>query len=134
MIQPVSGGYDMEDQTEIQKKGRKKDTFLKERAVLLILSSQDLGKSFVIDQEEITIGRDESCTICLNDPGVSNIHCRIRIPEEKTFILEDMGSTNGTYLNKKPLKKASQIFYSDRLVLGKTVLRFFLEESISESI
>jgi len=122
----------MEDKTVIQNKGKRKDTFLKEKAVLLILSSQNLGKAYVLDRDDITIGRDESCTICLTDPEVSSIHCRISVPEEKTFILEDLGSTNGTFLNRKPLKKPTQIFYSDRLVIGKTVFRFFLEESLTE--
>jgi len=124
----------MEDKTVIQHKGKRKETFLKERAVLLILSSQNLGTTYVIDRDDITIGRDESCTICLSDPEVSSMHCRISVPEEKTFILEDLGSTNGTFLNRKPLKKPTQIFYSDRLVLGKTVFRFFLEESLNETV
>ena len=124
----------MEEKTVIQHKGKKKETFLKERAVLLILSSLDLGKTYVIDRDDITIGRDETCTICLSDPEVSSVHCRISVPEEKTFILEDLDSTNGTFLNRKPLKKPTQIFYSDRIVLGKTVFRFFLEESLNESL
>nr|WP_255525805.1 MULTISPECIES: FHA domain-containing protein [unclassified Oceanispirochaeta] len=107
---------------------------MKEKAVLLILSSQELGTSYIIDTDEVVIGRDPSCTIRLQDPEVSSIHCRISVPEEKTFILEDMESTNGTFLNKKPVTKPTQIFYSDRLVLGKTVLRFFLEESLSDSV
>lgn len=124
----------MEDQTIIQNSKKKKETFLKEKAVLLILSSQELGTSYIINTDEVVIGRDPSCTICLQDPEVSSIHCKISVPEERTFILEDMDSTNGTFLNKKPVTKPTQIFYSDRLVLGKTVLRFFLEESLSDSV
>ncbi len=121
----------MGEQTVIQSKKRKKETFLKEKAVLLILSPNDLGRSYVIDRDEITIGRDASCTICLDDPEVSSKHCRIQVPENRVFIVEDLESTNGTFLNKKPVKKPTQIFYSDRLVLGKTVFRFFLEESLN---
>ena len=124
----------MEDQTIIQNRKKKKETFLKEKAVLLILSSQELGTSYILDRAELTIGRDPSCSICLKDPEVSSIHCKISVPEERTFILEDLESTNGTFLNKKPVTKPTQIFYSDRLVLGKTVLRFFLEESLSETV
>ncbi|MDC7240396.1 MAG: FHA domain-containing protein [Spirochaetales bacterium] len=121
----------MEDQTLIQSKKKKKETFLKEKAVLLILSSKELGKSFVLDRDEITIGRDSSCTIQLDDAEVSSRHCRIMVPDDRVFILEDLESTNGTFLNKKLVKKPTQIFYSDRLVLGKTVFRFFLEESLN---
>lgn len=124
----------MEDQTIIQDRKKKKETFLREKAVLLILSSEDLGKSYIIDKDEIVIGRDSSCAIRLQDPEVSSVHCKISVPEERTFILEDLDSTNGTFLNKKPVTKPTQIFYSDRIVLGKTVFRFFLEESLSDSV
>jgi pSer/pThr/pTyr-binding forkhead associated (FHA) protein len=124
----------VEDRTIIQNKVKRKETYLKERAVLLILSSQNLGTTYIIDKNEITIGRDDSCTIQLSDPEVSNVHCKITVRDEKTFILEDLDSTNGTFLNKKPIKKGTHIFYSDRLVIGKTVFRFFLEESLDESV
>ncbi len=130
----ISPGGIMKEKTVIQEKGKRKETFLKERAVLLVLSSQGLGTTYVIDRNDITIGRDESCAIRLSDPEVSSVHCRISVPEERTFILEDLESTNGTFLNRKQLKKPSQIFYSDRLVIGKTVFRFFLEESLNETI
>ncbi len=119
----------MEDQTIIQT-GKKKNTFLKERAVLLTLSSGNLGKTWVINQEETIIGRASSCDIQIKDPGISARHCCIRALGGAGFELEDLGSTNGTYLNKKLLKKPTSVFYSDRLVLGKTVLRFFLEETL----
>ncbi len=124
----------MEEQTIIQQSKKRKSTILKEKAVLLILSSEELGRTFIIDRDEITIGRDESCTLQLMDPEVSALHCRITVPAERTFILEDLGSTNGSYINKKAVKKATQLFYSDRLVLGKTVLRFFLEETLDENL
>ena len=124
----------MEEQTIIQKHKKHKNTTLKEKAVLLILSSEALGRTYVIDRDDITIGRDESCDLSLNDPEVSARHCRITVPAERTFILEDLDSTNGTFLNKKSVKKPTQIFYSDRLVLGKTVLRFFLEETLNENV
>ena len=124
----------LEEQTVIQKSKKRKSTILKEKAVLLILSSEELGRTFIIDRDEITIGRDSQCNIQLNDPEVSAEHCRITVPAERTFILEDLGSTNGSYINKKAVKKPTQLFYSDRLVLGKTVLRFFLEETLNENL
>lgn len=124
----------MEEQTRIQQHKKRKSTILKEKAVLLILSTEELGRTFVIDSDEITIGRNPNCDIRLNDPEVSGEHCRITVPAERTFIIEDLDSTNGTFINKKALKKQTQLFYSDRLVLGKTVLRFFLEETLNENL
>lgn len=124
----------MEEQTRIQQHKKRKSTILKEKAVLLILSSEELGRTFVIDNDEILIGRDPDCDIRLNDAEVSARHCRISVPAERTFIIEDLDSTNGTFINKKAVKKQTQLFYSDRLVLGKTVLRFFLEETLNENL
>jgi len=126
----------MEEQTVIQPApGRKdrKNTFLTDRGVLIILSSEQLGKTYIIDREEILIGRDASCHISLKDPLVSKVHCRITVLEDRLFMVEDLGSTNGTYLNKKKLTRPGQLHYSDRLVLGKTIFRFFLEETLEKN-
>ena len=129
-----TGRTALEEQTIIQQHKRRKSTVLQEKAVLLILSSEELGRTFIIDKDEITIGRDDHCDIRLDDPEVSAQHCRITVPGDKTFILEDLGSTNGSFINRKAVKKPTQLFYSDRVVLGKTVLRFFLEETLNENL
>ncbi len=124
----------MQEETIIQENpGKKKRTsFLTGRGVLLTISSENLGKTFVIDQDSMIIGRDPGCDITLEDPQISKVHSRITVEDDRIFKLEDLGSTNGTFLNKKKISKPMQIYYSDRIVLGNTIFRFLMEETLEK--
>ena len=80
----------------------------------------------------MTVGRNKDCDISLNDPLISSEHCRIEIHEDDKFYIEDIGSTNATFLNRKKLKKKVHLLYGDRIVIGNTILRFFLEEEVND--
>ena len=78
------------------------------------------GKSFSLE-DELTIGRAEKNTLVLNDAYVSQFHARIS-PRGEAYVVEDMGSTNGTYLNKRRLTAPAELQRGDRVKIGKTVL------------
>ena len=78
------------------------------------------GKTFSLD-DELTIGRAEGNKLVLNDSYVSQFHARIS-PKGETYVVEDMGSTNGTYLNKRRLTAPAELARGDRVKVGKTVL------------
>ena len=126
----------MEEETIIQvnPKKRNKKTFLTGRGILVSLSSATLGKTYIINQDNITVGRDTSCDICLDDPLVSKVHSRITVEDGNIFRIEDLESTNGTYLNKKKLSKPTQMYYSDRIVIGGSIFRFFIEETLDKTM
>ncbi len=98
------------------------------KGVLLILSENFLGKSYIIDKKVTLIGRDETCDLILNDPLISKKHCRITLTDEGHYHIEDLDSTNSTFLNGKLLKKPGHISYGDRIIIGDTILRFFHQE------
>lgn len=100
------------------------------RALLLALSEPLFGTTFLLDGPRTVIGRSSACTVVLDDPLVSREHCAVELDEEGLYWLEDLGSKNATVLNRKHLARRSQLFYGDRIVLGDTVLRFFLEERV----
>jgi pSer/pThr/pTyr-binding forkhead associated (FHA) protein len=79
-----------------------------------------LGKSFDLDGE-LTIGRGDKCKVVLDDAYVSQMHARI-FPRGDGFVVEDMGSTNGTYLNRRRLTAPAELQRGDRIKIGKTVL------------
>ncbi len=78
------------------------------------------GKSFEL-KGELTIGRADKCHIIIDDNYVSQAHARI-YPNNGTFFVEDLGSTNGTYLNRKRITTPSELQRGDKLKIGKTVL------------
>jgi pSer/pThr/pTyr-binding forkhead associated (FHA) protein len=120
-----------DDQTVVQNSPRKlKNSFiLEDRAVLVVVSGEELGRTFLLDEPETVIGRDASCRLILDDDGISKEHCLIRA-EKGYFFIEDLKSSNGTYVDGKKIKKKSLLNDFERIVIGKTILRFFLEESL----
>ncbi len=72
--------------------------------------------------EEVTIGRAPGCSVPLaDDTFVSQLHARIYIRDGKPFV-EDLGSTNGTFLNRDRLSKTMPLRRGDKLQIGQTVL------------
>lgn len=83
------------------------------------------NKSFRFEKT-IIIGRDKSCNITLNDPLVSRRHAKITVIEGKKFYIEDLNSTNGTYVNNNPILKGKKILLkkNDKIRMGSTTLVF----------
>ena len=72
--------------------------------------------------EEVTIGRAPGCSVPLaDDTYASQLHARIYIRDGKPFV-EDLGSTNGTFLNRDRLSKTMPLRRGDKLQIGQTVL------------
>ena len=70
---------------------------------------------------EISIGRASGCPIRIEDTFVSQVHARV-FPREGNYLVEDLGSTNGTYLNRKKVAGPMTMQRGDRLQVGNTVL------------
>jgi hypothetical protein len=72
--------------------------------------------------DELTVGRAGGCQVALGDDNyVSQLHARV-FQRDGQFYVEDLGSTNGTYLNRKKVTAPIVIRKGDRLQIGKTVM------------
>jgi hypothetical protein len=71
--------------------------------------------------DELTVGRAAGCQITLDDTYASQLHARIFRKDGQLFV-EDLGSTNGTYLNRKKVTAPVPLRKGDRLQVGKTVM------------
>ena len=69
-----------------------------EMPTLIMQEDRGIGQSWAIEKERVTIGRGEDCDIVLVERQVSRHHAQIRRVGSQ-YILEDMGSKNGTYVN-----------------------------------
>jgi len=72
--------------------------------------------------QEVRIGREESCGLSLNDPSVSRNHALLRCDDEHTVTIQDLGSTNGTLVNNKPVIR-TPLRVGDRIQIGNFCLR-----------
>ena len=71
--------------------------------------------------DELTMGRAGGCQVTIDDTYVSQLHARL-FQRDGQYYLEDLGSTNGTYLNRSKVTAPTPIRKGDRLQVGKTVL------------
>ena len=72
--------------------------------------------------DELTVGRAGGCQVALDDDNyVSQLHARV-FRRDGQFYVEDLGSTNGTYVNRKKVTAPIAIRRGDRLQVGKTVM------------
>ena len=70
-----------------------------------------------------TLGRADSAEIRIDDPFASSAHARV-FPRGDFMYVEDMGSTNGTYLNGRQLKTAERLKMADVIRIGDTEYRY----------
>jgi pSer/pThr/pTyr-binding forkhead associated (FHA) protein/ribosomal protein L40E len=81
------------------------------------------GETFVLDQERTTVGRSPECDIFLDDVTVSRRHAVISRKGDHLEI-EDLGSLNGTFLNRKRIESSAPLADGDELQIGKYRLTF----------
>lgn len=73
-----------------------------------------------------SIGRADDCTLqLLHDPGLSRLHCSIRLKLDNTYVLVDEKATNGTFLDEKRVSgEGERLKDHDQIRVGKTILTF----------
>ena len=91
---------------------------------LIVEASPALEVGRVIALEGgVTIGRSEAAELSISDQFVSHMHARILRRGSYHFV-EDLGSTNGTFLNDRRIDSDAQLKVHDALRIGQTVLRY----------
>jgi two-component system cell cycle response regulator len=107
------------------------------RPVVVILEGDRTSTLFEIPPGEITFGRDASCGMVLPENACSRAHARIIHAEARNresvpeVTVEDLGSTNGTYLNGLRLEGPTRLSSGDKIRIGKTILGFYLWDEIT---
>ena len=79
------------------------------------------GVSIDLSDQQITMGRANDATLVLNDDYASTYHARI-FPQDGQWFVEDLGSTNGTYLDRQKVTRPTPVPVGVPIRIGKTVL------------
>lgn len=90
-------------------------------ARLVLLAPAGVAGQVFDLQSETTIGRAPGCGVVLEDPRVSKLHARLFFSGGR-WVVEDLGSTNGTLLNNQVLDLAKNVGPGDRIQVGEHVL------------
>jgi hypothetical protein len=97
-----------------------------QHAHLIMLQGPHPEKIFRLAEEEITLGREMQNAIVISDPEVSRKHARLR-RTEAGYTIEDLGSTNGTFVNGARITRAVPLADGDRVSLGETIQLVYQE-------
>jgi pSer/pThr/pTyr-binding forkhead associated (FHA) protein len=78
------------------------------------------GRSFDL-ADELTVGRAPGCGVALDDTTVSQLHARVFRRDGRLWV-EDLGSTNGTFVNRQKVSAPVSLRRGDRVQVGSTVM------------
>ncbi len=92
-------------------------------AALLVVGGELNGTIFDLNDDEVSAGRSADNTIPLEFNGISRKHF-ILTADDDTFIVQDAGSKNGTYLNNKKVEVPTPLQKGDMIKLGSVALKF----------
>jgi pSer/pThr/pTyr-binding forkhead associated (FHA) protein len=87
---------------------------------LVIVKGPESGKSLDLIDDIITFGRSEDSRVVLSDEYCSNRHARMVRRADGRWLLEDMGSTNGTFVHERKVSGPTVIAIGDPIRMGRT--------------
>ena len=82
------------------------------------------GVTFPLEGDQLVIGRDASNSIAINDPEISRKHSRLSFQGGK-YVIEDLGSTNGTFVNGQRLAGPVVLKPGDVVSLGEQIVLMY---------
>lgn len=100
-----------------------------ENGCLIVIYGHEIGRRVRVSTEPLIIGRSPKSDIQVDQESVSRDHCRIRF-EHGEFLVRDLGSTNGTYVNDDLVQEERRLRHGDQLKVGRTILKFIVGDDV----
>jgi len=98
------------------------------QALLVVKRGSNAGARFLLDQDTTTAGRHPEADIFLDDVTVSRRHAEFRKNDDGQFEVVDVGSLNGTYVNREP-RNSQALSTGDEIQIGKFRLVFIADSN-----
>jgi pSer/pThr/pTyr-binding forkhead associated (FHA) protein len=102
------------------------DFLARHRAAIVVLSGDEAGNEFTLDEPKISLGRGPDVDLEFDDSAMSREHAVFEF-SDGGFRVRDLGSTNGTQVNGEETK-AGNLENGDRLRIGEHIFQFVLEQ------
>jgi two-component system cell cycle response regulator len=104
----------------------------RDRAYLVVLAGASVGEMYKIEGEKTVIGRGQKAQIRLLDDGISREHAQLVVINDR-IVLQDLGSTNGTYCNGLKVEANKELVDGDKILVGSTtILKFTYHDNLDE--
>jgi pSer/pThr/pTyr-binding forkhead associated (FHA) protein len=87
-----------------------------------VLYPEESRQTAQISTSGLLVGRSSSCDLCLTDEFISSRHCKFFF-ENGFFFVEDLGSTNGTFVNGTEIERKSLLEAGQSIQIGITVMK-----------
>jgi len=101
-------------------------------ACLLVISGVAIGRSFKLSKPETIVGRGDDADILIDDGGISRHHAKLKVTSNKAFVVEDLGSKNGTFFKGQRVQQI-ELRDGDRFQVGSsTILKLTYQDNIEE--
>ena len=105
-----------------------------QRPTLMMMAGDGAGRVLRINEDRTTLGRSKRATVELRENGVSRVHCAIVREKSGRWMIEDLGSTNGTLVNGGRVTRV-ELSAGDRIQLGPdVVMQFGFYDDAEESL
>jgi diguanylate cyclase (GGDEF)-like protein len=101
----------------------------KANGCLIVIYGPDMGRRVQVGTEPVNIGRAAQCSVQIDQESVSRNHCEIRF-NGSDFLVHDLGSTNGTYVNDDIVTHEGRLRHGDQLKVGRTILKFIIGDDV----
>ena len=107
-------------------------------AIMLVIiagNEADFGKHFILEKEQVLVGRESGNDIVIHDGRISKVHCVLSIAKGagtgERIAIRDLETTNGTYVNGKSITQA-ELRAGDKFQIGDTVLQLSYNDDIEK--
>ncbi|WNG49760.1 GGDEF domain-containing protein [Archangium minus] len=119
------------DETRVTKISSIKDlaTPVEAECCIVQIHGPELGKKYTLQETEFTIGREEGNHIVVDLDNVSRKHARILRRQGRMFV-QDLGSTNGTYLNDQEVTQETPLRSGDLIKVGGSIFKFLTGDNV----
>ena len=106
----------------------------RDRGVLIVTAGADLGRVISLPEDKIlAVGRADNCCVRFDHPGLSRVHANV-FRDGLDYVFKDVGSTNGSWVNRSLVTGTVALRDGDHLLLGGTTsLRFHLVDAQEEA-
>lgn len=110
------------------------EMIVRDRGLLVRIDAVNAGQVFTVNTNEFTLGRHPDNNGCVDDQGISRYHAKLTRTNNTEYAVEDLNSSNGTYVNGAPVERV-ELRNGDTLQLGPRVsFRFSLASSAEERV
>jgi diguanylate cyclase (GGDEF)-like protein len=126
------GDWDEQTKNTDEPQAKKRPEELADHAYLIVLAGSNVGEMYRISSDAMVIGRGQNAEIHVIDEGISRVHARVIVATDEVHI-EDMGSTNGTYVNGERIVSSEPLRDGDKIQIGSTtILKFTYHDRLEE--